>query len=259
MPETMLNRNSRPAPIEALIQDISVSGAVLDAQGTILEVSHGWRQLADRSGLSLGNYGIGTSYLKYCVFPEARSAEILRGLRGVLSKSIDCFSTLYPCDGHGWYLMVAFASEDDQPTSTVLHLDVSRLLRDPEQPSAAMIGLGPAATDHLHEAMVSTVRRAIAENLTRSGGREPPPTVNAADQRKLGRLSPAQFSILRRLATGASNAEIARDEGLSLSAVKTQTATLIRKLGFVNRTQAALFAARNGITSEMETADDDAG
>ena len=237
--------------IDSMIRDISVIGVLVDSDGTIVQVSDGWKRTADKSGFTLRNYGVGQNYLKYCVFSEIRSLEMLRGLKSVLDRTADCFSTIYPCKGPdvlSWFLLVAFAAGHNRSTSIVLHLDVSELLPNRMAPSASMVGVGPAATDHLHKAMAATVRRSIADALSSPESRPTGQagTISAADQKKLSRLTENQLNILGELAKGATNAAIAKARGISLNSAKTQTAALIRKLGLENRTQAALFAARIG-------------
>lgn len=64
----------------------------------------------------------------------------------------------------------------------------------------------------------------------------------AADD--FSRLTDRQVEVLRKLATGRSNKEIARELGLSPATVKAHVAAVISALRTTNRTEAA-FAARN--------------
>jgi DNA-binding NarL/FixJ family response regulator len=57
---------------------------------------------------------------------------------------------------------------------------------------------------------------------------------------RTGRISPREHEVLRVLATGATNAEIARRLGLSPHTVKQHTCSIYRKLGARNRAQAAM-------------------
>jgi len=240
------------AGIDSLVRDVSINGALLDQDGVILEVSEGWRKFADGGGLCLDRYGVGANYLKYCVFPDARSAEILRGLTQVLNQEVDCYATLYPCDSPNqkrWYLLVAFPTGETPATGAVLHIDVSHFLKNKTAPSAAMSGVGPAAMDQMHAAVVQTVRRSLAAALSNAKSLQPgqEPEFGISERQKFNKLNERQLRILRHLATGASNAEIAKIDGISVNTAKAQVVAVIRTLGFANRTQAALFAARNGI------------
>ena len=60
-------------------------------------------------------------------------------------------------------------------------------------------------------------------------------------------LSPRQLAILRRLPTGATRKEIARNLGISEATVHAHVRTLFLKLGVRNRTEAALWALNHGI------------
>jgi DNA-binding NarL/FixJ family response regulator len=57
-------------------------------------------------------------------------------------------------------------------------------------------------------------------------------------------LSLREHSLLRELARGRSNREIAERLALTESAVSSQIRALLMKLGFQNRTEAAVFAAK---------------
>lgn len=62
-----------------------------------------------------------------------------------------------------------------------------------------------------------------------------------------GRLSERQAQILRRLAEGRANKEIARELGLSPTTVKTHVAHVMSLLGAANRTEAAAKARSFGL------------
>ncbi|MGA9753161.1 MAG: response regulator transcription factor [Acidobacteriota bacterium] len=62
-------------------------------------------------------------------------------------------------------------------------------------------------------------------------------------------LSPKEREILQRLAGKLTLQEIADELGLSLNTVKTHVRHLFLKLGVSDRTQAALWAVRNGVVT----------
>lgn len=62
-------------------------------------------------------------------------------------------------------------------------------------------------------------------------------------------LTPRETDILRYIGKGHSNREIAEAEGLSELTVKTHVSRLLSKLGLNSRTQAAIFALREGLVS----------
>ncbi|WP_340313064.1 response regulator transcription factor [Rhizorhabdus argentea] len=65
-------------------------------------------------------------------------------------------------------------------------------------------------------------------------------------------LSPQQLDILRCLADGASNRVIADRLSIGLATVRVQVRTILRKLNILNRTQAAIWAAKNVATSGVD-------
>jgi DNA-binding NarL/FixJ family response regulator len=88
------------------------------------------------------------------------------------------------------------------------------------------------------ETQVAVVRRVAEGEAVLAGS-----PVKAAG---LARLSRRELSVLRMLANGASNPEIAAALHLSQHTVKEYTQTVFRKLGVRNRVEAAMAAARLG-------------
>ncbi|MBV2262746.1 MAG: response regulator transcription factor [Thauera sp.] len=84
----------------------------------------------------------------------------------------------------------------------------------------------------------------------------PPPRgtpVAAAEAAELDRLSPREREILRFIARGQSNKEIARALELAESTVKIHVQNMLRKLNLSSRVQAAVFAVENGLGQGPET------
>ena len=67
----------------------------------------------------------------------------------------------------------------------------------------------------------------------------------AAAQTKLAQLSPREQEILRAMARGASNKEIARDLGIAETTVKIHVQHVLRKLDVSSRVQAAVIASEH--------------
>lgn len=61
------------------------------------------------------------------------------------------------------------------------------------------------------------------------------------------KLSPRELEILRLVADGQSNPEIAAMLYLSISTVKTHVRNILSKFGVEHRLQAAVFALRQGM------------
>ncbi|MGA9349830.1 MAG: response regulator transcription factor [Anaerolineae bacterium] len=80
----------------------------------------------------------------------------------------------------------------------------------------------------------------IAKKLMRevSSAREEPP---------VERLTPREREVLTLIVKGYSNQEIARELGISEKTVKTHISTILSKLHLADRTQAAVYALREGL------------
>ncbi|HEX2915954.1 MAG TPA: response regulator transcription factor [Chloroflexia bacterium] len=62
-----------------------------------------------------------------------------------------------------------------------------------------------------------------------------------------GHLTERESEVLRLLAEGKANKEIARHLNLSVATVKTHISIILGKLGLESRTQAAIYATNNGL------------
>jgi DNA-binding NarL/FixJ family response regulator len=88
-------------------------------------------------------------------------------------------------------------------------------------------------TLHLDESAVQRLVDAL-ERRPESGPRALPD--------ELLRLTERELTVLRAIATGATNAEIAAELYLSVATVKTHVARVLAKLGLRDRVQAVVFA-----------------
>ena len=80
--------------------------------------------------------------------------------------------------------------------------------------------------------------QAVRELLTSLGRSDVP----RALPDELARLTERELTVLRAIATGASNAEIADQLFVSIATVKTHVARILAKLGVRDRVQAVVFA-----------------
>jgi len=91
------------------------------------------------------------------------------------------------------------------------------------------------------EALLSpSVTRRVIQEVTRHQRRPP-------RSPELDRLTQRELEVLRLLAEGRSNAEIAAELYLSEATVKTHTSSILSKLGLRDRVQVVIFAYKQGI------------
>ena len=84
----------------------------------------------------------------------------------------------------------------------------------------------------------------LAERLLDELGRdETAPAASSAVEA----LSERELDVLRLLARGSSNKQVASALGIAENTVKTHVSTILGKLGVESRTQAALYAKRFGL------------
>jgi DNA-binding NarL/FixJ family response regulator len=90
----------------------------------------------------------------------------------------------------------------------------------------------------------SITRRVIAEYSQRAAPRK--------SETEVAQLTDRELEVLRLLATGKSNAELAAHLFLGEGTVKTHVSNLLGKLGLRDRVQAVVFAYENGLVEPGE-------
>lgn len=75
----------------------------------------------------------------------------------------------------------------------------------------------------------------------------------SVDQKLISQLSEREREVLRLLASGLGNSEIAKTLFLSEGTVKNYVSMIFSKLGVTDRTQAAILAIRSGLVSSGES------
>ena len=95
-------------------------------------------------------------------------------------------------------------------------------------------------------ALHPVIARKVLKELSRPSGR--PPTADP--------LTPREVEVLRLVARGWSNQEIADELFISETTVRTHVSNILGKLHLASRTQAALFALREGLASLDRAAED---
>ncbi|WP_283138827.1 response regulator [Rhizohabitans arisaemae] len=91
--------------------------------------------------------------------------------------------------------------------------------------------------------LAPTITRRLIERFA------PRDEVKADLHRDLSELTPRELEVLRLLATGLSNAELADRLTLSAATVKTHIARILSKLGLRDRVQAVVLAYETGLIS----------
>ena len=89
--------------------------------------------------------------------------------------------------------------------------------------------------------LAPTITRRLVERFARRD------ETRAAIHRDLSELTPRELEVLRLLATGLSNAELADRLSLSQTTVKTHVARILSKLGLRDRVQAVVLAYETGL------------
>ena len=116
--------------------------------------------------------------------------------------------------------------------------------------------LKDATTERLVEAVVaadrgeSVLAPSVAAKLVARVAAMPEPAPGPAPQPLVDPLTDRELEVLRHLAAGKSNREIARAVFLSEGTVKNHVTSILAKLGARDRTQAALRAAALGLLPE---------
>ncbi|MEU6849343.1 response regulator transcription factor [Actinacidiphila alni] len=89
--------------------------------------------------------------------------------------------------------------------------------------------------------LAPAITRRLVERFAAGGDRA------AATHRDLAALTPREVEVLRRLAGGLSNAEVAAALGVSEATVKTHVTRIFSKLGLRDRAQAVIAAYESGL------------
>jgi DNA-binding NarL/FixJ family response regulator len=90
-----------------------------------------------------------------------------------------------------------------------------------------------------------SVTRRLIEEFARRGERRPAPVLDALTER--------ETQVLRQVARGLSNAEIAAELFVSENTVKTHVARTLMKLGLRDRVQAVVLAYESGLVSSTRS------
>ena len=109
--------------------------------------------------------------------------------------------------------------------------------------------LAPEMTSKLVEAYRGAASAMLDDEIPRIAANTPESSLGegAARTASLAELSPRELDVLRGIARGASNKEIAREYGIAETTVKIHVQHILRKLNVSSRVHAAVIAAENGL------------
>jgi len=123
----------------------------------------------------------------------------------------------------------------DEYVYAALQAGASGFLLKDVQPELLVAGIRAV---HAGESLLApTVTRRLIESFL-----ERPRVLEAAEQQRLAALTSREQEVLRLLARGLTNAEIARELYVSETTVKTHVGHVLMKLGLRDRVQAVIYA-----------------
>jgi len=96
----------------------------------------------------------------------------------------------------------------------------------------------------LHPAVAARVLEEVAAPAPAPAAAPPPAS---APPRGDPRLTPREREVLELMARGLANKRIAQELGIAEKTVKIHVSRILHKLGVADRTQAALYAVREGL------------
>jgi len=121
------------------------------------------------------------------------------------------------------------------------------LLKDVQPPELAEA----IRTVHAGEALLApTVATMLVEQLAAEDGAATGP--GGAPSNAPSHLTPRELEVLAEIARGRANKAIAFDLGVSERTVKTHVSNILGKLGFSDRTQAAVYAVEHGLVGRKD-------
>jgi DNA-binding NarL/FixJ family response regulator len=119
------------------------------------------------------------------------------------------------------------------------------LLKDVQPPEL----VAAIRTVHSGEALLApAVATMLVEQLAAEDGAN-----GTASERAVGpQLTPRELEVIAQLARGRANKAIAFELGVSERTVKTHVSNILAKLGFTDRTQAAVYAVEHGLAGQRD-------
>jgi NarL family two-component system response regulator LiaR len=143
-------------------------------------------------------------------------------------------------------ILVLTSFADDRTVLPAVRAGAAGYLLKDVQPAELVAAI---RTVHSGEALLApTVATMLVEQLAAEDGAN-----GAAGERAAGpQLTPRELEVLAQLARGRANKAIAFELGVSERTVKTHVSNILAKLGFTDRTQAAVYAVEHGLAGRRD-------
>ena len=115
--------------LRSSLDSLAANIAVLDGEGTILDVNESWRRFAGENSFVGAACGLGTSYLSLCEQPvgtDLSGAVIAEGIRDVIAGKRVQFEAEYPCHSpteERWFLLRVTKFERPGPVRVIVTHD----------------------------------------------------------------------------------------------------------------------------------------
>jgi len=147
----------------------------------------------------------------------------------------------------GTRILVLTSFADDRTVLPAIRAGAAGyLLKDVQPPELA----AAIRTVHAGEALLApSVATMLVEQLAAENGPSSGPAPGDAGGHH---LTPRELEVLAELARGRANKAIAFELGVSERTVKTHVSNILGKLGFTDRTQAAVFAVEHGLVGRKD-------
>jgi DNA-binding NarL/FixJ family response regulator len=168
---------------------------------------------------------------------ELRPDVVLMDLRMPDLDGVEATRAITGRDPAARVIVLTVASEEADVAAAVLAGACGYLVKDAPIDDVVVAVRAAAAGD----SWLSPRAAAGLLERVRREHHEPAPEPEGGD------LSPRELDVLRLVARGLENSEIAAELGISPRTAKNHLSAILGKLGVSNRIQAAIYAVRNGL------------
>lgn len=182
----------------------------------------------------IGDAGDGNQAVKMAL--ELQPDVILMDLQMPYKSGLEAIQEIKQHGLAARILVLTSFGEDERVAAALRAGALGYLLKD-SSPDELVSAIHAVALGHL----------SIPQELSRAILGVQRPVSSSPVESSFGDLTAREVDVLRCLANGASNKEIASQLSVNLTTVRTHVSSILRKLNLENRTQAALFARERGL------------